>query len=207
MWTAPRTWTALEVVTAKLFNQQVSENMNLIKANMDNSGYFKIQYYAGYYGGVTTALLNANSGAGETDLSGYTFTIPSSYLSVGEGFHLQGMVSAAANTNAKTLRLDIAGQKATIWASSANVAAHIGRFDARFTCRSNTGAAVLGWYSKDNAAAAALGFWVCISAAFASLNFSQSQTAKLTAQGTSSLDLLVADVSFVFYRGNGQAGS
>lgn len=207
-WTTPRTWTPLEFVTAALLNTHLSDNLTLLKTNIDNSGWLKFQPLGVGY--VSTGVSqNSNSGAGETDLADYQFTMPAGQLTTGDSFRIIAGCALAANTNAKTVRLDLkSGQKNTLLTTAVNVAANTGMIDCRVTWRSNTAAALEGWFTCDASNGVTWASTVLINSAYASLDWSGATTlVKITAQGGASSDIIMSDTAIVYYRGNGQQGT
>lgn len=166
-------------------------------------------YAAQFEGNVKTQLLGVafssgpgNVGTAETDLAGYSWSIPANSFGVGESMHIHGVVIAAANTNTKTVRLDIAGVKVTVWTSAANVANHVGNFDAFVIRRTTTTGAISGFYLKDSAAAGTPTV-ILINAGLSAINWTITQAAKITGQATTDNDIRIADFNVNWIRGNG----
>ncbi len=192
-WTTPRTWNVGETVTATVFNQHVRDNLNVVKTNIENYG--NAPGGAGAYGKpypqnliyrVTGAV--SNSGSGETVLK--SFTLPA--LADGEGVDLDVPMSLAANTNVKTLRIDIAGQKGTLFVSSANVASNVGQIFISLSRFSSTVAVVRGLAFFDAAVGAAPTIWqVAISL---TIGLGTPRLVSITGQGTASADINAVDM-------------
>jgi hypothetical protein len=156
------------------------------------------------FGGSSSPGLNSNQGSGETNLSGHTHTLPGDYLKNGDGILLVVLGSLAANTNAKTLRLDIAGQKFLIMSSSSNVANNRFVVVIYFNRRTSTTGQVGGVYFA-NAAHLGNPTVVLIDLAISSVNFAIDQVVKLTAQSgaVADNDLTVTSSFWLPIRGFG----
>jgi hypothetical protein len=150
------------------------DNLNVLKTEIRDSGLLKLL--------VVKAGAAGNVGSGETDLTGYTYTVPGGELADNEGY--EGFIagSLAANTNTKTLRIDVGGQKTTLVLNTTNVASNrfevwwqvtrdaatTGRLSARSTFNAAGGAAPTLWHFGGQA--------------IASLVWASNTTIKLTAQ-------------------------
>jgi len=196
-WTAPRTWAALEVVTTRFLNQQIRDDLQLLKTNVDNDGSLNAGLYS-----VAFSAGAQNSGTGETDLTGFSFSLPANFLAVGEFLRFRSIHSAAQNTNTKTIRLYVNGQATTIWTSAASVAAHTGQTDNLVNFRTATTGGIFGWYHKD-CAPTATPTVVLVRASLTGLAWTSVQTIKLTGQGGASADLTQAEWTVEQIRGNG----
>jgi hypothetical protein len=198
-WTAPRTWVALETVTAALMNTHVRDNLLLLKTKVDDDGSLNTQMF-----GVGFSVGGANTSTTETDpLPGFTFSLPANFLDNGEFLHMRGFAAIVQNTNAKTIRFRCGGGTAiTVWTSAASVAGHIALFDCWLDRRTSTTGAVQGVYYKD-AAADAQPTPILINAAVASADFTIAQTTRLTGQGGATNDILAAEWLVSQFRGAG----
>jgi hypothetical protein len=198
-WTAPRTWTPLETVTAALLNVHVRDNLNLLKTRIDADGTLKTQLF-----GVGMSIGGPNTGATETDpLPGHTFSLGTNFLANGEFLQMRGVALIATNANAKTIRFRCgAGTAITIWSSALSIANHIGLFDCWMMVRSSTTAAVTGQYYA-GATVGATPTMFLINNAIAGVNFAIAQTTRLTGQGGASNDLTMTDWLVTQFRGAG----
>jgi hypothetical protein len=198
-WTAPRTWTPLETVTAALLNLHVRDNLNLLKTRIDTDGTLKTQLF-----GVAYSVGGANTGATETDpLPGYTFSLSANFLASGEFLQMRGVAQIWNNANVKTIRLRCgSGTATTIWTSALSVASHIGLFDCWMVVRSATTAAVTGhYYAGGTAGGTPTPF--LINSAVTGVNFAIAQTTRLTGQGGATNDIIIAEWLVTQFRGAG----
>jgi hypothetical protein len=178
-WNVPRTWSPGETVTAALLNQQIRDNENILKARIRDDGQLRTQKF-----GLSSAGA-ANVGAGETDLTGFTFSIASTDLVDGDGLILEGHGLLAANGNTKTLRLDLGGQKLIIVQTTQNGGAYF--FRLRFTRYSVAYARVSGIIALNPAGGGAATTYALVSGVNA--DFNGAQTLKLTGQGAADADI------------------
>lgn len=136
----------------------------------------------------------ANSGATETSLvgSGYVCTIPPLGVD-GDGVDIVMSGALAANTNAKTLKVYIAGTLVmTVFSSTTNVASN--RFEARVGLfKQGTDVRRLNLATYDSASTSPTVTHLGGTAAGASLDWTVPQTCYLTVQGTSSDDITMAN--------------
>lgn len=202
-WTATKTWNPLLLDTAGFMNTYVRDNLLILKTFIDDSGGLKVQRWGVTYSGTTTAGTNSNSGAGDTALTSYTFTLGANEIGAGDSLYTQGQTLMANNANAKTLRLGINAQEKTILSSSAAVANNRGRFDMEVFWRSSTGASLHGWQSKNNGALAAIGNMGLENTTYSGLDWTSNQVVQLYAQGGASLDLTITEWTVQLRRGGG----
>lgn len=132
--------------------------------------------------------LSSNLLVAETDLA--LWSIPPLDID-GEGFDLHCDGSMAATANTKTLRLDIAGQKLTIFATAVNTANNIWVARLHVARRSATVVEVSGFVTL-NAATGVAPTLLHIGATITALDMTHTQLAKLTGQSnTASADIVL----------------
>lgn len=141
-FTAFRTWSPGETVTAAMFNEQIRDNGNVIMAEISTDGELMTSRR------LDTSISDAStSGTGKTAL--YTYTLAGGALvAVGDYLRLSCWGSCVDATN-KTLYVSIGGVEYTfpIVGTAADWA-----FEALIV-RSATGTAhIMGWRFSDNAA-------------------------------------------------------
>lgn len=188
-WTSPRTWVAAETVTALLLNTHVRDNLNLLKTWIRDDGVHRNVKFAKSDSG------SSNSGTGETDLTGFTFTIGASELvAVGDGYVLEGHGSLAAGGNTKTLRLDIAGQKLIILQTTS--ASSYFYFRLRLCYYSANVVRVSGYVTvAGSSGIVATTSTLQAVSSISSLNFANSQTLKMTGQGGASTEITLLEMT------------
>ncbi len=142
----------------------------------------------------------SNSGTGETDL--FLWSIPPFDIG-GEGFRLRCEGTLAANTNTKTLRLDVAGQKLQLLQNTTNVASNAFTVDiyvARRTAAATT-VDVFGIVTF-NAASGAAPTIFHLQVSISSVDCTKTQLCKITGQSnTASSDLTLRNVAITIERG------
>jgi hypothetical protein len=127
---------------------------------------------------------SANVGTSETDLTGFAFTIAANRLAVvGDGYLLEGHGAVAANGATKTLRLDIAGQKLIVMQTTGS--GYYYYFRLRLTYYSASVVRISGTVMTATASGVVVATTVSqVVTSLSSLNFANSQTLKMTGQGT-----------------------
>jgi len=116
-WTTPRTWKPLDMNGASLMNQQVRDNMNFLKTNVDDDGSIRtaLKCFA-YSAGQGTAA------GGDTEMDDFNVTIPAGYMSVaGDMLEVHGvwLTSATAGTKLVKISLDAVPTMATLLSTTA----------------------------------------------------------------------------------------
>ncbi len=191
IWTAPRDWVNGEVPDEDVFNVHVRDNMLHLKEQIDETALKSVGFSSGA----------GNVGAGETDLTGFGFTLPANFLADGESIELVGAFALAANGNTKTLKFYLDGTNfATIFSSIGN--GKVGYWYVQVTRRSNTTAAFQGYVIlAPSAGGLVTGHW-SINLLISSVDFTIEQTSKLTGQGGATGDIRMNEYSVRPWRGN-----
>lgn len=199
-WTTPRTWNAGETVTSAIMNAHIRDQLNVLKTNIDDSGYPRT-HLAGF---AFSSGEGNDVGGGDTQLTGYDVTIPAGFLAEpGDAIVVEGAWSAANNANAKTGKLQVgAGTTFVITATGAALAGHIIPFRVVIRRRGATTGAGAGLYFKD-AAATAEPTPILINAGLSSFDWSIAQTLKIFAASADADDLLLTDYEVWHRRGYG----
>lgn len=108
-WTAPRTWSPGETVTAALMNAHVRDNMNVLKTNIADNGDINLGSQLANRPSVLTKTAAAiNATTSETDFLNYT--VPANTLSA-DGQMLRAILEGvtAVNGNNKTFKVYFGG--------------------------------------------------------------------------------------------------
>jgi hypothetical protein len=141
-----------------------------------------------------TGQANA-AGSGDTELTNYSVLIPANYLATaGNALVLEGVLTAAANANAKALKIQLAsaGTKVTVWSSSANVAAHMVPFRFVITRRTATTASIRGTMEAGVTTAGAPVAYMTY-ATMGTVAWASNQTLTLFAIGVDANDIVLND--------------
>jgi hypothetical protein len=134
----------------------------------------------------------SNVGTSETDLA--TTSIPPLDID-GEGFDLTCDGALAANTNTKTLRLDIAGQKVTLLQNTTNVANNVFTVRIHVARRTTSVVEVYGVVTF-NAASGAAPTVQHLSTTLTALDMTRTQQVKITGQSnTASGDVTLRNIN------------
>lgn len=196
-WSTPRTWTSGETVTAAIMNAHIRDQLNILSTHIDNNGEHENALL-----GIGFGSGQGNVSSSETDLDSYNFTIPANFLADGESIQLVGLAVAASNGNTKTLKFyPDSTNSGTIYSAADNN--KVIRFDMLITRRSSTTAAMTGIVSVYASGGGALSSNLGVNVAIGSLDWTVSQTAKLTGQGTATDDIKMTDFSVRHWRGHG----
>lgn len=122
-WSAPRTWSPGETVTAALMNAHVRDNLNVLKTNIADNGDIDISSQLASVPSVLTKTAAAvDATTSETDFLNYT--VPANTLSA-DGQMLRAVLDGvmAANANNKTIKVYFGGTQVggTITVSNSGV--------------------------------------------------------------------------------------
>lgn len=189
-WTTPRTWVALEVVTASIMNTHVRDNLNVLKTQVDNDGSLRtlLKGFA-----FSSGQGNAGGG-GDTQLTSYTVTIPANFLSQpGDALVMEGTLTAAANTNSKVMKVAVNGVKVTVFTNAQNVANHIVTFRLMIRYRTGSTGSITGYFHYGSANQAASTVWMVNAALGASPDFTASQALDIYLASATANDLKLTD--------------
>jgi hypothetical protein len=172
-----------------MMNAHVRDNLNIVKTSVADDGLLNELV-------VATILASANVTTGETDLAGYTYTVAAGKFADGEGLEIHATGTLAANTNTKTLRIDVGGQKVTLVLNTTNVASNVFNVRVRVIRNAATTAILTGTSSFNAASGAAPTVWH-FAAAISSLTWSGATIVKLTAQSSAaSNDIIMSSGQF-----------
>jgi hypothetical protein len=192
-WTDPRTWTPGETVTASLMNAHVRDNMNVLKTPMDNSG----RLYTLLKGVAFSAGQGNAAGGGDTQLTSYDTAVEGGLLGQpGDHLIVEGLFTLAANTNAKTVKMQVAsGTLASVFSIATNVANHRVPFRVVILRRGQTTAAIWGmfWSYGGPALPAVAALSWAMSGSLSTLDWNAAQTLKIFASGAGASDLVLTD--------------
>ncbi len=192
-WITARTWVSGETVTAAIMNAHVRDQLNLLKTNIDDDGVHKLNQFAlqGSAGNVSS---------GETDLTGFTWTIPANFIDDGESLIVEGRFDLAANANNKALRFYIGATGVLFYTAAGNNL--LGHFRMAITRLTTTTAHVNGITTLGTSGLSAVSTHISQITGISSLDWTVAQVAKFTGQATSNNDILLRDLWVTHFRGN-----
>ena len=136
-----------------------------------------------------------DAGSGDTELTNYNVIIPANYLATpGNALVLEGVLTAAANGNAKALKIQLAsaGTKVTVWSSAANVASHMVPFRFVIRRRTATTASIVGIMEAGATTAGAPAAYMTY-ATMGTAAWASNQTLTLFAVGVDANDVVLND--------------
>jgi len=108
-WTAPRTWTTSELVTASIMNTHVRDNLLYLKENVDPTPQCL----------NTDEVTRNNGGVAETDLSTYLLTA-GKLATDGDKLRMVAWGICAAGASIKTLKAYFGATSVTAWTNNFN---------------------------------------------------------------------------------------
>lgn len=119
-WTTLRTWNPGETVTATWLNQQIRDNMNVLKTNISDTGLLLTALYM-------DGAARTGSGTGETDASTYTLTA-GKLATTGMSLLITAWGKTAAGASTRTIKLYWNGT--SVFTTTTTVASGIWQLDA-----------------------------------------------------------------------------
>jgi len=135
------------------------------------------------------------SGSVDTTLTNYECFLPADYLdTAGNALIIEGSITAAANTNAKVLKVKVgSGSAVTVWSDNTSVAGHVLPFRFAIQRRTSTTGSIKGFIWEQAATAGTPTPYMTVTT-IGTVDWTANQLVKFLASGGAQDDILLTDV-------------
>lgn len=137
------------------------------------------------------------AGAGDTELTSYDTFIPANYCNAaGNAIVIEGVMTVAANGDAKTVKVKVgSGTLTTLWSSSANVANHVVPFRITIRRRTSTTGSVVSLFYHGVATATDVPNVYMTYATLGTLDWTANQVLNLYSSATTINSVVMNDLT------------
>lgn len=182
------------------WNADVKANGELLKTDIRDDGTHEAQLKGvGFSSGV------GNTDAGETDATGFEFTLPADFLNeTGDALYMELTLAVKNNANTKILKFYVGATAVTIRSAADNTLNLNWLVRVKLIRRKNDSGALNG--SVFRAVAAADGTLSYVNLGVASVDWTASQACKFTLQGGVTDDLKLAEMNIDHIRRGNSSG-